>query len=435
MATEAPVREQAEALADVLLGEGGRLDSRIKEQIVADVTPKLETMAADLAALREHIAERPPLENAKPDIDPIMSMFMPLGEAKAQGLIDYRIYNPTAVAGTEGYADRFEGFGDFVRGVNRMAYPGANDDRLMFKAALSGEEVELGGALVPEEFRAQLMMLMLEASAIRSRAITVPMGSATISLPYIREETHADGATYGGMVGYWPESGDPIGESEPSFGQVTLTAKLLTILTTLNNTLIQDSAITLQMLIGMLFANTTRWTEERAFMKGNGAGIPQGVLNSPALIKVPKAAAAVTFAQCADIESRLLPQSHASAVWMAHPFHRKDIVTMETAAGGAAWLPSLAAGLPEMFLGKPIIWTEHLPQPAANSNSIGVFDWRFYLIGDRQAMVMSTSEHSRFANNQTQFKSVARIDGQPWIDTALTLDGGGEVSPFVVSGN
>ena len=435
MAIEAPVREQAEALADVLLGEGGRIDSHIKEQVVASVMPKMQDLEADFALLRESIAQRPPSGDAASDFDPILSMFMPLGEAKSKGLIDFRIYNPTSVPDTADYADRFEGLGDFVRAVNKMAYPVANDPRLMFSAALTGEEVDLGGALVPEEFRAQLMMLMLEVDSIRARAMTVPMGSASVSIPYIREETHADGKTYGGMIGYWPESGDPIGESEPSFGQITLTAKLLAILTTLNNTLIQDSAVTLTMLIGMLFASTTRWTEERAFYKGDGAGLPMGVLNSPALIKVAKTGAPLTLAIAGGMMSRLLPQAHARAAWSMHPFHYQDLVGMETPQGGAAFMPSLAAGMPDMFLGKPIMWTEHLPVRAANSNSVLLADWGFYLIGDRQAMVMSTSEHSRFANNQTQFKSVARLDGQPWIDTALTLDGGGEVSPFVTSGN
>ena len=41
------------------------------------------------------------------------------------------------------------------------------------------------------------------------------------------------------------------------------------------------------------------------------------------------------------------------------------------------------------------------------------------------AMSMSASEHYRFRNERTAFKSVSRLDGQPWCDTGTNVGDSG----------
>ena len=75
--------------------------------------------------------------------------------------------------------------------------------------------------------------------------------------------------------------------------------------------------------------------------------------------------------------------------------------------------------------------SEHMPAKGTQGDIL-LADLKFYLIGDRQAMSMSMSEHSRFRRNQTELRSISRLDGQPWLSTALILaDGTTQVSPFV----
>ena len=63
---------------------------------------------------------------------------------------------------------------------------------------------------------------------------------------------------------------------------------------------------------------------------------------------------------------------------------------------------------------------------------IALVDWRFYLIGDRQAMSLAASEHERFSRAQTVIRTMQRLDGAPWIKKALTPAQGNEtLSPFV----
>ncbi len=58
-------------------------------------------------------------------------------------------------------------------------------------------------------------------------------------------------------------------------------------------------------------------------------------------------------------------------------------------------------------------------------------DLSYYLVGDRQAVSLDFSEHSRFMNDETELRLISRVDGRPWIQSALTPLNGDTLSPFV----
>ena len=400
-------------------------DSPMSEQIAAQMTAKVDAMGipSRLAELEDAFSSRAP-EPEKAKADALGAMLNP------------HAHNPLAIgAALDG---KFETFQDFVKATLSMTGRRNVDPRLRLineggdiRADLTGEEIELGGALVPEEFRSQLMMLMLQPNSIRSMATVLPMGSSTLTIPAIRDESHAGKTVYGGVRAYWTESGGEIPESEPNFSQIRLTAKGLLTLTTVNNTLIMDSFTTLSPLIGKLFMGASDWEQERAFIRGTGAGEPLGILNAPATVKLAGGATAVSAAIVGEMESRLLPECDPYAVWMIHPSVRKDLYVLGT-NNIQVWHGELAKRIPSTLNGRPIIINEHMSASGAAEN-IALVDWRMYLIGDRQAMSMAASEHSKFSSNQTQIRGVQRLDGQPWLDTALTpAQGSLTLSPFVV---
>ena len=48
------------------------------------------------------------------------------------------------------------------------------------------------------------------------------------------------------------------------------------------------------------------------------------------------------------------------------------------------------------------------------------------------SMEMSSSPHVRFTNDETVHKFVQRVDGQPWLDSAITpRNGTNTLSPYV----
>ena len=424
----AKVKAQVEELLGPLPHAGGAERNTIHEQVEAIVKAKVDEMGIEesLAEMREALSTKQPerVEQAK-SLDELLQH----GDR----------HNPNAV-GAE-LDGRFEGFNGFIRAVatQNKRFAEQRDPRLtmigetpIVKAALTGEEIELGGALVPEEFRTQLMMAQLEPTSIRPRATVLPMSSHTISVPAIRDESHSGGTVFGGVHFQWTESGDDIDDSEPDFSQIRLTAKLLTGRTDVNNTMLADSFASVPMLLGRMWPAAHRWTEELAYMRGTGSGQPLGIKNANCLIDSGDALSGdVDPAALATMLSHLLPESYGTACWHAHPSLLPDFVQLRI-GDTPVFAIDQTRPIPMTLFGMPLVLTEHC-DGNGTSGDLFLSDWRFYIIGDRQAMTMAASEHAQFARNRTVFRSVSRLDGQPWMDTAITLrDGSHTVSPFVV---
>ncbi len=331
----------------------------------------------------------------------------------------------------------WKNFGEFLGEVAQAGNPTRyNGARLKVLGEGQGDQ---GGFLVPDQFRADLMAVALEAAVIRPRATVIPMSSLSVRMPTIRDATHATNV-YGGVQGYWvPESGS-ITLSDPTFAQAALTAKKLTGATRVSNELLADSAVGAEALVGRLFPEALAYFEDDAFINGVGGGQPQGILNADAIVSVAKetgqAAATIVYENVVKMYSRLLPSSAMRAVWIAHPDTKPALYTMSLdvgTGGSAVYLPAggAAAAPFDTLFGRPVIYSEKC-QTLGTAGDIYLADLSYYLIGDRQTMEMATDPYSRFLTDETQFRFICRIDGRPWIDTALTpRNGSNTLTPFV----
>ena len=99
--------------------------------------------------------------------------------------------------------------------------------------------------------------------------------------------------------------------------------------------------------------------------------------------------------------------------------------------GSAIWLNNGVKGPPATILGRPVIFTEKA-QTIGTAGDIYFADLSFYLIGDRQALTMAASPHANFTTDEMTWRFTQRVDGRPWIQSALTpRNGSNTVSPFV----
>jgi HK97 family phage major capsid protein len=333
--------------------------------------------------------------------------------------------------------DGFEKMADFFTAAwgETISRKGV-DARLKALNESSGDQ---GGFLVPEQFRAELLRLALEASVVRGRATVIPMGGQTIRMPTVRDTSHSS-TVYGGISGQWvAEAGSVSGTTnEPTFGQVALTAKKLTGYTRVSNELMADSAIALEAALRTMFSEGIAYFEDDAFIAGSGAGQPVGVLNAAALVSVAKetgqAATTVVWENIIKMFSRMHPASLGRAVWYCNPDILPQLATMSltVGTGGApVWLANGVNGAPPTLLGRPIIYTEKA-ETLGTAGDIVFSDFSKYLIGDRQALEITSSMHDRFTNDQTTWRFIHRVDGRPWIDSAITpRNGSNTLSPFV----
>ena len=314
--------------------------------------------------------------------------------------------------------------------------PGAAESKVPMVESVGAS----GGFLVPVEFIPNLLSVLGEGGLVRPRATVIPMRRRQISMPVLDQTGTTAGKPhwFGGMRFYWHEEAVVKTTTEAEFRKILLTAYKLIGYTYASDELLDDSAISLAaFLSGPLgFVGGVQWMEDYAFINGTGAGQPLGVINAGGTITVPRvAAAAVGIVDLLNMLESFLPS--ASGVWFYTQSGLRELMEISGPAGNASYvfMPSAREGTPATLFGMPAIATEKVPLLGTAGDFI-LADWRYYLIGDRQATTVESTQYDRWKYDETSWRVTHRVDGQPWLSTPLTYqDGTTQVSPFVILGD
>ncbi len=349
-----------------------------------------------------------------------------------------------ALFGTGDNGDPRKCFGDWLLACARNdaryleKHYGSSFVAWQTKAALSESSGVTGGYTVPPEFFDQLMAIVAELAFIRPRAFVLPMAGANLQIPYLDITTVPSAGVspfFGGLQMYWTAESQTRLETEPQFKQLELKAWELSGYCVSSNVLLQDSVVGLEKFLMTLFAKSIAWFEEYAFLQGNGAGKPQGMLPAGAtLTKTRDYANQVTFNDVTTMWAKLLPSSWSTAIWVFSPSVVPQLLQLKDGANRAIFI-SIDQGATKTpvwsLLGRPAFPSEKLPA-LGTKGDLMLLDPSLYVIGDRQQIEIAASEHVNFLKNQMTWRVVERVDGQPWIEKPITLqDGTTQVSPFV----
>lgn len=345
------------------------------------------------------------------------------------------------VDGSQNGRDPRRNFGDWLLHVARQddGYLEKTYGSVRTKTAMAEASGTAGGYTVPPEFYGQLQALIAEDAVIRPRAFVQPMAAASLMFPFLDVTTVQSAGTspfFGGVAMTWTEEAQTRTETEPQFKQMELKAHELSGYAVSSNVLIQDAAFGLERFLMKLFSTAIAWYEDYAFLQGNGVGKPLGILNAKATIAVTRnAASSFKYVDAASMLSKLLPSSHQKAIWVCHPYVLAQLVQLADASGRLVWVPNSGGAqqrVPGTLFGLPVLTSEKVPA-LGTKGDVMLIDPSLYVIGDRMQIEIAGSEHVNFLKNQMTWRVVERVDGQPWLDNAITLqDGASTVSPFVV---
>jgi HK97 family phage major capsid protein len=298
-----------------------------------------------------------------------------------------------------------------------------------------------GGFLIPETLRAEILSIALETAIVRPRATVIPMESLKVPIPTI-DSTSNVSSVWGGITCYWTEEATSLTASSAKFGRVYLEAKKLTGYSEIPNELIADASA-FGGFFNAKFPQAVAFFEDVAFMSGSGAGEPLGFINCPAAV-ISNAVAAqgantIVVENLAAMFARMLPTSLPNAVWIADIGTFPQLATMALSVGtggGPVWMGGGATngivGAPPMSIyGRPLVFTEK-SSVLGTTGDINFVDLSYYLVGDRQVMQTDSSAHYKFASDMTAFRVIERVDGRPWLQSAITpKNNGNSLSPFV----
>lgn len=310
--------------------------------------------------------------------------------------------------------------------------------------AFSGDVPSDGGFLIPEALRSEVLRTALEQSIVRKYARIIPMETLTVPFPMIDTTTNV-GSVHGGVTTAWAEAGSNLStaDSSPKFGRIDLHARKLIAYTTVDQELVADSLVSFMPFINEIFPEAVGFEEDSAFLTGDGVGKPLGLLrpDNPAMVTVAAengqtpTSNAITWTNIVKMYARMLPDSLNRAIWLVTPDAFPELATMALSVGtggSAIWLTNGAESHPATILGRPVVVTQKTPGTLGTQGDISFVDPAFYLVGDRMAMTVSVSEHSHHEYDKIGYRITERVDGRPWLQSAITpRNGGPALSPFV----
>lgn len=208
-----------------------------------------------------------------------------------------------------------------------------------------------------------------------------------------------------------------IAASDPTFGQISLSAYKYASLVQISRELIEDTSVDL---LGYLAMEMGRAVSNQAgvdFVVGNGSSKPRGILTDATLGVTGVTGQTVPGNVTADglidlYYSVIAPyRNSADAGWLMADATLGAVRKLKDTTGQYLWQPSLTAGAPDTLLGKPVHTDPNMPLVAVNAKSVLFGDISRYTVREVNQIRFEQSADFAFANDLVTFKAVWRADG------------------------
>lgn len=336
-------------------------------------------------------------------------------------------------------------FGQYLQAVVRSSRPGGRIDPMLVEQRAPTGMGELvpsdGGFLVQQDFSTELYRRAYTMGEITQRCRRVPISANANSMKLlgIDETSRATGSRWGGIRGYWLAEAGTLTASKPKFLKIELNLHKLGVLAYATDELLQDAA-TLGNILMEAASEEIMWLTENAIINGTGAGQPLGVLNAAATVSQAKetgqAAATVVAKNVMKMRSRMWGRSRANSVWLVEQDVEPQLHEMTIAVGtGGIPVYMPAGGLSDSpydrLYTRPVLPVEYCAA-LGTVGDILYADFSQYLLADKGGIQAASSIHVQFLNDETVFRFIYRVDGQPLWHAPLTPASGGSTrSPFV----
>lgn len=266
-----------------------------------------------------------------------------------------------------------------------------------------------GGYLCPDTFENQLVTGLTAKNVVRGLAHVISTSSGQHKIPVVANRGTAS----------WVEEEGPIPEGDDTFGQQYIGAHKVGTLIKVSEELLNDSAFDLEAYFVAEFARRIGNKEEEAFLNGDGAGKPTGILNDAEVGVTAASATAITADELIDLFYSLPAPYRANAVWVMNDSTMRYIRKLKDTTGQFLWQKALHEGEHETLLGKPIYHSPFAPEVAAGAKPILFGDLSYYWIGDRKGITFRRLNERYADTGQVGFLASKRLDGKLILPEAI----------------
>lgn len=266
-----------------------------------------------------------------------------------------------------------------------------------------------GGYLCPDTFENQLVTGLTAKNVVRGLAHVISTSSGQHKIPVVANRGIAS----------WVEEEGPIPEGDDTFGQQYIGAHKVGTLIKVSEELLNDSAFDLEAYFVAEFARRIGNKEEEAFLNGDGAGKPTGILNDAEVGVTAASGTAITADELIDLFYSLPAPYRANAVWVMNDSTMRYIRKLKDTTGQYLWQKALHEGEHETLLGKPIYHSPFAPEVAAGAKPILFGDLSYYWIGDRKGITFRRLNERYADTGQVGFLASKRLDGKLILPEAI----------------
>lgn len=296
------------------------------------------------------------------------------------------------------------------------------------KATLQEGINDLGGYLVPEDYRVEIIKRMMGLTVVRGNARQVSTIRDSAEWPKLEggdsQYTSAVRVTW---VDELPASAT-VAETSPTFGMYRIPVHTVMARTDVSRNMLEDTPFNMLQVVAELFSEAMAIDEDAKFLTGTGGGSPRGILgNRTGANQTPEtgiesvnsgAAAALTADGLVDLAYGLHAQYRNNAKFIGARLTHKAVRKLKDGIGDYLWQRGLAAGEPPSLLSFPFLESESMPAIAANNYPIIFGDLLGYLIVDRVGMsIERVSDTTTVGGNKVALFARRRLGGQviePW---------------------
>ena len=345
----------------------------------------------------------------------------------------------------QGRRDRFGSLGEQMGAIMQAGMPGGKiDPRLYNATGLNETTPSDGGFLIQTDFSSEILKQVWQTSKVANLCRKVPItGNANSTvINGVDETSRATGSRYGGVRGYWVEEAGEKTASKPKFRRIELNLKKLVGLCYATDEMLSDAG-QLEGIIRESFVSEFGFLLDDAIINGTGAGQPLGILNSSALVTIAQetsqGAKTIVPLNVLKMWSALFADSRASAVWLINQELEPYLHSMRWTDSNSIWPVYLPPGgfsnspYGTLF-GRPVMPIEQCQAPDTKGDFYLADFANGYVLAEKGGIQSDMSIHVRFIYDESVFRFVMRVDGQPVRASALSPFKGtaNSLSHFVV---
>jgi HK97 family phage major capsid protein len=262
-----------------------------------------------------------------------------------------------------------------------------------------------GGFTVPEDWAANVIEALRQAGTIRGLATVITTsGGNPLHLPRVLTDATAPGIV--AEQAAIPDDGE-------AFDEVILGAFKYAKIQKASNEFVQDSMVDVAGFVARRGGFDIGRSQNADFVKGNGAGAPQGLLSGASVGVTTASPTAIVLDEVLDLVYSVIAPYRQNGVFIANDATHASLRKLKDTTGQYLWQPSVQQGEPDRLMGYAIYADPDVDTIAATKVAVGFGNVeRAYTIRDAQGLAVKYLEERYADNDQVAWRLKLRSDGK-----------------------